>query len=330
MSKIRVLNAAEVRQALPMAQAIEGTKEAYVQLSGGKSDVPLRSRIDIPERQGISLFMPAYLSTSADLAIKIVSIFPTNVQQGMPVINAAVLVLDADTGQPVSIMEGSSLTAIRTGAASGAATEILARTDSQIGAVFGSGVQARTQLEAICTVRTLTEIRIFSLDIRQAQQVADDLAGKGPIPSNIRVVHSPGEAVIDADIICTATTSHKPVFDGADLEPGTHINAIGSFTPDMQEIDSITIKRSSVFVDSLDAALEEAGDLIIPIEAGMIDPSHIKAELGQVISGERTGRSSNNEITFFKSVGIAVQDAVAGRITQNNALKYDLGTVVQF
>jgi ornithine cyclodeaminase/alanine dehydrogenase-like protein (mu-crystallin family) len=330
MSEIRILNATEVRQALPMAEAIEGTKEAYSQLSAGKAIVPLRNKIDITDVQGVSLFMPAFLGASRDLAIKIVSVFPKNPEQNKPVIYGTVLVLDAETGQPLCVMEGSSLTAIRTGAASGAATDILARKDVETAAIFGTGVQARTQLEAICTVRSLKEIRVHSLDGEEASRFAEDMAGHGPIPNAIEVVETPADAIKGADIICTATTSHTPVFSGSDVEAGTHINAIGAFTPDMQEVDSVTILRSLVIVDFLEAVLEEAGDLLIPLSDGRIEQSHIQAELGEIINGKKSGRSSDEEITYFKSVGVAVQDAVAGRIALKNALAKDLGTVVAF
>ena len=330
MSDLRILSAADVSKALPMAEAIEGMKEAYSQLSAGKAIVPLRSRIDVPDTQGISLVMPAFLGASRDLAVKIVSVFPKNPQQNKPVISATVLVLDAETGQPLCVMEGGSLTAIRTGAASGAATDLLARKDVETAAIFGTGVQARTQLEAICTVRSLKEIRIHSLDDEEADRFAEDMAGHGPIPNAIEVVRKPADAIRGADIVCTATTSHTPVFNGSDIEAGTHINAIGAFTPEMQEVDSVTIRRSLVIVDFLEAVLEEAGDLLVPLGEGLIEQSHIRAELGEIINGTKSGRSSEEEITYFKSVGVAVQDAVAGRIALENALAKDLGTIVAF
>jgi len=328
MADLRILDAGEVRQALPMSQAIAGMKEAYQHLSTGRVTVPLRSHIDIPAHEGTTLIMPAYLEERGDLAVKIVSVFPGNVKRQEPAINALVLVLDDATGRPVALLEGSALTAIRTGAASGAATDVLARRDAKIAAIFGSGVQARTQLEAICTVRAIQSVRVFSNDRDQANQFAASMAGVGPVPEKVEVVDSPTAAVVGADIICTATTSTSPVFNGWDLEPGVHINAIGSFKPDMQEVDAETIVRSLVVVDSVKAVMEEAGDLLIPLAAGQISDDHIYAELGQILNGEKPGRTQPKQTTYFKSVGIAVQDAVAGRIALQNALSQNLGSLI--
>lgn len=328
MPDILILNAEEVRRALPMWEAIAGMKEAYRQLSAGQATVPLRSHLDVPAYAGVSLIMPAYLADSEDLAVKIVSVYPNNVSRGEPVINAVVIVLDATSGRPVALLEGGALTAIRTGAASGAATDLLARMDAEVVAIFGSGVQARTQLEAVCTVRSISSVRVFSLDRGQAKEFAESMAGYGPIPSFVEVVGSPAEALAGADIVCTATTSNKPVFDGRDLEPGSHINAIGAFTPQMQEVDVQTIRRSLVIVDSRDAVMEEAGDLLIPLAKGEIGKSHIYAELGEIVDGRKQGRTNPEQITYFKSVGVAVQDAVAGRIALQNARTGNLGSIV--
>ncbi len=195
-------------------------------------------------------------------------------------------------------------------------------------AIIGSGVQARTQLEAVCTVREIKRVRVFSLDEEEARTFAAEMIGRGPIPDLIMLADSAETAVRNADIVCTATTSTKPVFPGHVLAPGTHVNAIGAFRPDMQEVDVETIRRSLVVVDSREAVLAEAGDLIIPIEAEEIEESHIHAELGEIVNGSRPGRSSPEEITYFKSVGIAVQDAVAASIALAKAEAQELGTVV--
>ncbi len=326
--KIRLFSAQDVRQALPMAQAVDGMKAAYASVSTGQAVMPLRSHVGVAEQQGNTLIMPAYLPDEAapSLAVKVVSVFPQNVQRGEPVIYGLVLALDAATGRPLAIMEGSALTAIRTGAASGAATDMLAREETAVAAIFGSGVQARTQLEAVCTVRPIQEVRIFSLAHEQAITLAAEMAGHGPIPANVRVVDTPEEAVRGADVICTATTSNTPVFDGRHLAPGAHINAVGAYLPTMQEVDPVTVRRALVVVDSRTAVLAEAGDLIIPLQSGDITEGHIHAELGEIISGSKPGRTSPQQITFFKSVGLAAQDAVAARIVLHNALAANLGT----
>ncbi len=308
-----------------MADAIEGLKGAYAQLSTGRAIMPLRSHVDIPNA-GTSLVMPAFLPQQGALTVKVVSVFPNNVVQGLPIIHGLVLVVDSTTGVPQAVLEGGTLTAIRTGAASGAATDILARQDACTVAVFGSGVQARTQLEAVCTVRDIQEALVFSLKREEAEAFVADLAGIGPIPANLKIAQDAHTAVAAADIICAATTSKTPVFDGRLLKPGTHINGVGSFTPQMQEIDLSTVLRSRVVVDSRTAVWEEAGDLIIPLQNGDITEDHIAAELGEIIAGLLPGREHDQQITFFKSVGVAVQDAAAANITFKNALKYNLGT----
>jgi ornithine cyclodeaminase len=268
---LRILNAEEVRQALAMSAVIEGMKVAFSQFSTAAATVPLRSRIPIPQQNGVALFMPAHLTQSDDLAVKVVTVFPKNAQQGEPIIYATVLVLDSTTGRPLALLEGSSLTAIRTGAGSGAATDLLARPDAKTAAIIGSGVQARTQLEAICTVRSIQTVWLYSPNKDHTAAFISDMAGQGPIPADIRPVSDVGEAVKLADIICTATTASTPVFNGRDIKPGTHINAVGSFTPDMQEVDTETILRSLVIVDSRESVLAEAGDLLIPLQNGDIE-----------------------------------------------------------
>ncbi|MDX1413450.1 MAG: hypothetical protein R3293_04615 [Candidatus Promineifilaceae bacterium] len=327
--KIRILSAADVVQALPMADAIEGMKEAYAQLSTGKAIVPLRSRIDVPA-EGATLVMPGYLQQGDSIAVKTVSVFPNNGSRGIPIIHAMVTVLDAKTGMPTALLEGAALTAIRTGAASGAATDVLAPKDAQTAAIFGSGVQARTQLEAVCTVRRIKEVRVYSIDRNQAEQFAQEMAGRGPIPTAVNAVEDPDTAVHGADIVCTATTSSTPVFNGSLLQPGTHVNGVGSFLPTMQEVDLMTIQRALVVVDSRPAVWEEAGDLIVPLQNGEITKDHVHAELGEIIAGKRTGRQDSEQITFFKSVGVAVQDVAAAGIALKNAQAQDLGTLMNF
>ena len=306
---IRVLSAKEVCKALPMADAIEAMKRAFRQLSGGKAELPLRSRIEI--EQGFTLFMPAYLHQHSDLAVKIVSVFPQNPEQDLPTIHAAVLLLDSHNGAPIALMEGTSLTAIRTGAASGAATDLLASPEAKTVAILGSGVQARTQLEAVCTVREIERAWVYSIDPPGMQTFVKEMAGYGPIPQDLKLAKDADQAVSQADIICTATTSSTPVFDGTRVPNGVHINAVGSFTPAMQELDEEIIKRATVIVDSRQAVLAEAGDLIIPIQRGVISEAWIQAELGEIVQGTHPGRVDPDQITVFKSVGVAVQDAAA-------------------
>ena len=325
-----ILSADDVRRALPMHEAIEAMKRAYASLSEGTAVVPLRTRLPIPDSEALSLFMPAFVNSQEEraLAIKVVSLFPGNPPRGLAYIQAAVLVFDPDTGRAIALLEGSSLTAIRTGAAGGAAIDLLARKDSKIVAVFGAGAQGRTQLEAACTARHIETAYIVDGNVDKAQAFASEMKNK--TIQDIRVAKSSKEAVENADILCTATTSTKPVFNDSDLKAGTHISAVGSYTPDMQEVPAETLMRAKIFVDSRSAALEEAGDLIQPIRAGLFDESHICGELGEIVSGRLDGRQSQEEITYFKSVGIAVQDAMAAQVALNNARHMNIGTEVDF
>src|SRR3989304_2365604 len=322
--ELRILNADEVRRALPMAEAVEAMKRAFGLLSAGEVSMPLRSRIEIAEAQATALFMPAY-GPGAGLAVKIVSVFPRNPGAGLPTIHAVVIVLDARSGAPLALLEGASLTAIRTGAASGAATDLLARKDSRVAAVFGSGAQARTQLEAVCTVRQIEAAWVYGIDSPGVEAFVREMAGRGPIPRDLRIASSPEEAIAEADVICTATTSSTAVFPPPQGRPGTHVTAVGSYAPEMQEIDSDLVARSLVVVDSRQAALVESGDLVIPLREGRITEAQIHADLGEIVNGSRPGRTGEDQITFFKSVGIAIQDAVAAGAAPQHAAQCGLG-----
>ena len=327
-----ILNADDVRQALPMQLAIAAMKEAYASLSNGTAVVPLRTRVPIPSHNALSLFMPAYMKSDAGeaLAIKVVSLYPGNPARGLAYIQAAVLVLESDTGRAIALLEGSTLTAIRTGAGSGAAIDLLARKDSKVVAVFGAGAQGRTQLEAACSVRNIETVFIFNPTLDKARKFAEEMAGRKSIPRDIRVAKTAREAVENADIICTATTSSKPVFDDHDIKPGTHISAVGAYTPQMQEVPVETVARARVVVDSYVTVMEEAGDIVQAIQAGAFHESDIHAEIGEIILGSKAGRASEDEITFFKSVGNAVQDAAAAQLALQNAHRMQLGKEVDF
>jgi ornithine cyclodeaminase/alanine dehydrogenase-like protein (mu-crystallin family) len=327
-----ILSAAEIRQALPMGETIAAMKTAYAAFSSGKAVVPLRNRLLVPPHEAVTLVMPAYLyePDSEALAVKIVSVFPQNVPAGLPLIHAAVLVMEAGTGRPIALLEGGGLTAARTGAASGAATDILARGDSQVTAIFGAGVQGRTQLEAVCTVRPIQTAWIYDPDQRQVSQLIDELAGHGPIPSDLRQAKNPQEAVKNADVICCATTSQTPVFDDRHLRSGVHINAVGSYTEEMQEIPAETVQRAVLVVDSREAVLSETGDILKPIQSGLIDEGHIHAELGEIVLGQKSGRKDADQITLFKSVGLAVQDAAAAHLALETAQHLGLGQRVDW
>lgn len=322
--QLRILTQADVRDAITMPEAIDAMREAFVQLSAGRAHVP--PRVSLQTDRGMTLFMPAYLQINGGLGAKVVSVCEENRRRGLPAIHAAVLVVDAETGAPCALLDGTYLTALRTGATSGLATRLLARSNASTLAIFGAGGQARAQLEAIRQVRPIHEVRIVSRTRASADRFARDTQGRG---CRVRVLDDPAAAVKDADIIVAATTSATPVFPGAAVAPGTHVNGIGSYTPTMQEIDAELIRRARIIVDCREAALAEAGDLVIPIEQGLLTPHDIAAELGAVADGSAHGRTSDDEITFFKSVGNAVQDiAVSHRIVEAAEAR-DLGLTVE-
>jgi len=324
-----ILTADDCRQALTMMECIDGMKQGFKAVSDGSAIIPLRSNIPVDKHQGISLFMPAYIAESdnASLAVKIVSVFNQNPAKGLPLIHAAVLVLDDETGQIKALIEGGSLTAIRTGAASGAATDLLANRQAKVLALFGAGIQAATQMEAVCSVRNIQEIRVYAPNEDRLQLFVDTHRGQGATLRNMVKCSSPNEALAGADIICTATTSAEPVFNDSNLKAGAHINAVGSFSPEMTEIPFSTLSRARVFVDSKEAAALESGEISQGIANNALQKEDI-LELGQALANEKLGRQSSTEITLFKSVGNAVQDAIAGKIALQNARNLGLGTEI--
>ncbi len=327
-----ILNAPLVRQALPMSAAIDAMKRAFAALGLKHADAPRRMHMAIDRHAGTMLVMPTLVveDDGEALAVKVITLFDHNAEKNLPRIQASVLALDPETGEPLALLAGATLTAIRTAAASGAATDLMARPDSHVAAIFGAGAQSKTHLEAMCVVRDIEKAWIY--DVRQdvAEELAAKLAGTGPFPKDVRAAETSKQAVSDADIICTVTTSHTPVFDDADLKTGTHINAVGSFRPEVQEIPSETVGRSRLVVDDREAALDETGDLIQPIRKGLIVPEHIQAELGDLVLENAIGRTSAEQITLFKSVGVGVQDAVAARAALAGATEMGLGIEVEW
>ena len=320
---LRFLSADDVRKSLSMNEAIELMREAFVELSTGKAVVPERMSMSIVQDNGQALFMPAYLPKNEKFGVKIVSVMEDNPMRGLPQIHALVMVFDSGNGQPLAVMDGEYLTALRTGAASGLATDLLARRDSQVAAIVGAGAQGRTQLEAVCAVRYIQRAYIFNRSSEKAAKFASEMSQKLSIPVE---VSGPFQILKQVDIICTATTSRAPVFSHSDLKPGVHINAIGAYRPDMCEIPAETIVAAKVVVDQRQACWAEAGDLIQPLQQGLIKEDHIYAEIGEVAEGVKEGRASETEITVFKSVGNAVQDLVAAGQILVHAKKLGLGT----
>lgn len=316
-----ILSAHDVRATVPMAEAIRLMGVAFAELSAGRAAAPLRTPLHDESRGSDTLFMPAAVPALGGLGLKVVSIYPTNAARGLPTILALVALLDADTGQPLAILNGTFLTALRTGAVSGKATELLARPEVKTLLCIGAGAQAFTQIWAVCTARPAIErVLIHSRSAASAQRLVERLRDELPeIGARAAVADDRRAAVRAADVICTATSARTPVFDDADLRPGTHINAVGAYTPAMQEAPAATVARAYVVVDAIEAALAEGGDLVVPLREGLIEAAHVSTELGQVVSGDRPGRTGDDQITFFKSVGNAVQDIAVARYAVEQA-----------
>ncbi len=322
-----ILNASQVRRTLPMPAAVEAMKRAFLAISSGDAEMPLRSHLDVADGHGKTLVMPAHVVTGEtdSLAVKIVSIIGDNPGRGLPRILATVLAIDPQTGEPVAVIEGSTVTAIRTAAASAAATDVLARPGSRALAVIGAGVQAREHIAAIHCVRDIRETFVVARTRAQCERLVADLAAVDPAIGEITICETADEAVARADIVCTVTTSADPVFSPDAIRPGTHINAVGSYQPHVVEIPAETVKAARVFVDHRDSAMEEAGDLIVPIQSGLIDEAHILGEVGEVLAGHVAGRRADSDITLFKSVGCAAEDCLAASEVLARAKELGIG-----
>jgi alanine dehydrogenase len=318
-----LLSRENVMEVLQMPDCMEYVKKAFAEMASGTAVLPLRTGITPPG--GISLYMPAYLKELGALACKVVTVYKDNPKKhNLPTTIGKVLLQDPANGDVICIMDGGYLTAVRTGAVSGIATEYLARTDKgQVAGIFGAGVQARMQLWAVAVARELSKAYVYDISAEAVTQFAESMSGM----LNIEVVpaESPEQIVAEADIICAATSSPTPIFDGSAVREGTHINGIGSHTPNARELDTTIIKRSRLVADSYEACLKEAGDIMIPIEEGAIDKSHMYAELGEIVIGKKPSRQNDSEITLFKSNGLAIQDVATAKLVYDKAVAAGIG-----
>ena len=318
----RILTGTEIRAAVDMPTCIQAMRAAFSQLSAGRANVPQRMILDAPPAEGMMLLMPAHLQNGPHLSVKLVSFFRGNPEKGLPLIQAMVMLYDAQNGRLLAMMDGESITALRTGAASGLATDLLAAPDASCVAIFGYGVQAETQLAAVCAVRHIRTALVFGRNRERAAAFARRMADKLGIQISAATDAS---SLRKAQVICTATTAAQPVFDDAHIMPGMHINGVGSFKTDMQEVPTATVQRARLIVDHRSACLKEAGDIVIPITQGVISAAHIHAELGEILNNRATGRVSDQDITFFKSVGNAIQDLALATAIWETAEQQGLG-----
>ncbi len=325
-----LLSRNDVARLLTMKDAIAAVEEAFCQLARGNVVMPQRTAIRVAAHGGTHLGMPAYIGGEMDaLALKVVTVYPQNpAQHHLPTTIGLLVLSDPHTGAPLAVMDASYMTAMRTGAVSGVATKYLARPEAKRVGIFGAGVQAQTQLSAIACVRALEGAWVYDSDAARAKAYAEQMTKTVGLP--VVPVSTPREAVEGMDIIVTASSANSPIFDGAWLEPGQHINGVGSHAPHTRELDSATIARCKVYVDSPDACMVEAGDLLIPIKEGVIGRDHIRAGLGQVIAGMAPGREQPDEITLFKSVGLALQDVSTAHAVYRMAIEQKAGVEYSF
>jgi ornithine cyclodeaminase len=323
--KLLALSADDLRRALPMRPTVEAMKRAFADLSAARATVPQRSVLELggsdQEPSGAFLVKPAVAPGSA-FGAKLLSLLPGNPARGLPLIHALVVLHDPETGAPTAVCEGGFLTAWRTGAAAGAATDLLALPKARSAAIFGAGVQARTQILAVDAVRPLETVRVYAPTRSRLDEFVERMAAE--VDAEVRAAATPAEAVAGAEIVCAATTSSKPVFEGGSIAEGCHVNGVGSYTLEMREVDAELVARSRVFVDSRDAASAEAGDLVLAEREGRTR-SEEWVEIGEVAEQPTRGRQSPSEITFFKSVGVAIQDLAAAQLALERARELGLG-----
>lgn len=324
-TSLRYFSRQTVEEVVTLPEAIEIMKDAFRSLSAGEAVVPLRVNLAQPAQNAQTLFMPVYLPSAEAVGLKMVTIFRDNPTQNLPLIHGLMLVMGGTNGQPLALLDAEYLTALRTGAASGLATELLARKDATVLAIFGTGAQARTQVKGIAAVRSLEKVLVFGKNTAKAEEFCIEMQNTLGVTTEVA---SQPEQLLEADIVCTSTTSNVPVFEHHNLKKGVHINGVGSYRPDTREIPALTMQSAKLIVDQRSAALAEAGDVVLPIQEGLFDVNHIFAELGEIVAGIKSGRTDEHEVTVFKSVGNAAQDLAVASYLINKAQKLDLGVVL--
>jgi alanine dehydrogenase len=323
---VLVIPQSEVEKLLPIAECIEIMARALETTSLGQAELPLRQAVWMTDRTGMIGVMPAFLGRPRSLGLKVVSVFPGNHGTAFDSHQGAVMLFDTERGSPMAILDASAITAIRTAAVSGVATRALSLPGASDLAILGAGVQATSHLEAMQVVRRLSRVRVWSRTAEHAQRFAEHAKQRTGLA--VLAVDSAREAVEGADLVCTTTASRVPVLHGAWLAPGAHVNAVGACFATARELDTEAVGRSRLFVDRRESALHEAGDLLIPIREGAIGADHIAGELGEVLLGKVAGRRGPDEVTLFKSLGIAVEDLAAAHYVYEQAVARGAGISV--
>jgi len=326
--KVRLLSRSDVERLLPWPEAIRLQGEAFELLSAGEAVNPLKTLIATEHPDAEILFMPALLKGGRGFGLKYVSDFHGNPSLGLPHLQALVLLLDGRTGTPTAILEGRHLTDVRTGASAGLATQILARRDAAVVTVFGAGAVAGSSLSAVCHVRAVRKVWVCSRTETRALAFIQRMRAAGPpVPADVEFTTDRQRAVREADILVVGTNARVPVFDGRDLRPGTHVNSLGNSMG--RELDGETVRRSKVLMDSRDGCLAYSRDILEPIREGALRAEDLHGELGEVLLGRKPGRVHDQEITLFKSLGVAIQDLVTAQHVLREAERRGIGTEVE-
>jgi ornithine cyclodeaminase/alanine dehydrogenase-like protein (mu-crystallin family) len=329
MKKLLILTHDEVHRLLLMPDCIELMSETLAGLARGEFLLPLRTGVRPPQRRDLMAMMPAVRNSEpAIYGLKAICIFPQNPARGMDAHQGGVLLFSGETGELLALINASAITEIRTAAVSAVATRLLARPEARNLAIVGAGVQARAHLEALPHVRSIRSCRVVSRSFDNAKTFAEKHSASYPFP--IEAVGDAKDAVRGADIIVTATSSLEPVLNRDWISPGTHINAVGTYSPAAREIDTATMATASLFADRRESLINEAGDYLLAVKEGAIGPEHIKGELGEILTGTIPGRQSDAEITLFKSLGLAVEDLAAADFLFQRAQEKQAGTWVDF
>ena len=327
--QVLVLNSSEIKLLLPMDECIELMSNALMDLSRGEIIQPLRSVVRPPDAKGVMALMPAYRrGEKSAYGLKAICFFHDNAKLGKDAHQGCVLLSSGQTGELLAIMNASTITELRTAAVTAVATRLLSRADSREIAIVGSGIQARAHLTAISRVRTLTRARVVSLNPAHPRQLAEEMRDVLPFP--VEPFDNVEEALKGADIIVTATSARQPVIKREWISAGAHVNGIGTYSPQAREIDSATMAAARIFVDRRESAINESGDYVLAAEEGLIGPESIVGEIGEVLLEEKPGRTSNDEITLFKSLGLAIEDMACAEYLYEKAPRENVGTWVNF
>ncbi len=321
-----VLSQREVGSLLSIADCIDVMSDALSALANGEAVVPLRSVTMLPGQNAFAM-MPAHLGSRQVVGAKVITFFNGNSATPYDCHQGAVLLFETQHGRLIAIMDATTITTVRTAAVTAVATRLLSRPNSGVLAILGAGVQARAHLEAMSLVRPIREVRVWSRSTERARSLVA-YAGK-EFGIEGRVSGTAAEAVRGADVVCTTTSATEPVLQGAWLSPGTHVNAIGASVPSGREIDTETVRRSRLYVDRRESALREPGDMLVPLGEGAITPDHIVGEIGEVLTGKAPGRRDAQEITLFKSLGLAVEDVAAAQFVHARALELGVGAQLE-